>query len=289
MPAVPEMVGGSADLTGSNNTNVKGIPAVARGNFAGRYIHWGVREHGMAAAMNGMALHGGIIPYSGTFLVFADYMRPAIRLAALMRQRVIHVLTHDSIGLGEDGPTHQPVETLAGLRCIPNLVVFRPGDAMETAECWELAVKRADGPTVLALSRQNLATFRTDTGENRCARGGYVAEEADGPRRATLIATGSEVGLALDGTGGAGGRGHPDRRRLAAVLGAVRAAGRQLPRPGAGRRARGSASRRRSASAGTAGWARTGSSSAWAASAPRPRPRTCSSISASRLRRLSRR
>ena len=162
VPAVPEMVGGSADLTGSNNTNVKGIPAVTRGNFAGRYIHWGVREHGMAAAMNGMALHGGIIPYSGTFLVFADYMRPAIRLAALMRQRVIHVLTHDSIGLGEDGPTHQPVETLAGLRCIPNLVVFRPGDAMETAECWELAVKRADGPSVLALSRQNLATFRTD-------------------------------------------------------------------------------------------------------------------------------
>jgi transketolase len=197
VPAVPEMIGGSADLTGSNNTNVKGIPSVVRGNFAGRYIHWGVREHGMASAMNGMALHGGIIPYSGTFLVFADYMRPAIRLAALMRQRVIHVLTHDSIGLGEDGPTHQPVETLAGLRCIPNLVVFRPGDAMETAECWELAVKRADGPSVLALSRQNLATFRTDTGENRCARGGYVVEEASGARRATLIATGSEVGLAI--------------------------------------------------------------------------------------------
>ncbi|WP_408901623.1 transketolase [Paracraurococcus ruber] len=197
VPAVPEMVGGSADLTGSNNTNVKGIPSVVRGNFAGRYIHWGVREHGMAAAMNGMALHGGIIPYSGTFLVFADYMRPAIRLAALMRQRVIHVLTHDSIGLGEDGPTHQPVETLAGLRCIPNLAVFRPGDAMETAECWELAVKRADGPSVLALSRQNLAAFRADAGENRCARGGYVVAEASGPRRATLIASGSEVGLAL--------------------------------------------------------------------------------------------
>jgi transketolase len=197
VPAVPEMVGGSADLTGSNNTNVKGIPSVTRGNFAGRYIHWGVREHGMAAAMNGMALHGGIIPYSGTFLVFADYMRPAIRLAALMRQRVIHVLTHDSIGLGEDGPTHQPVETLASLRAIPNLVVFRPADAMETAECWELAVKRADGPSVLALSRQNLPAFRTDAGENRSARGGYVAEEASGPRRATLIATGSEVGVAL--------------------------------------------------------------------------------------------
>ena len=197
VPAVPEMVGGSADLTGSNNTNVKGIPAVTPGNFAGRYIHWGVREHGMAAAMNGMALHGGIIPYSGTFLVFADYLRPALRLAALMRQRVIHVLTHDSIGLGEDGPTHQPVETLASLRAIPNLAVFRPGDAMETAECWELAVKRADGPSVLALSRQNLAPYRTDPGENRCARGGYVVADASAERRATLIATGSEVPLAL--------------------------------------------------------------------------------------------
>jgi transketolase len=197
VPAVPELVGGSADLTGSNNTNVKGIPIVTPGNFAGRYIHWGVREHGMAAAMNGMALHGGLIPYSGTFLVFADYMRPAIRLAALMRQRVIHVLTHDSIGLGEDGPTHQPVETLAGLRAIPNLFTFRPGDAMETAECWELAVKRTDGPSVLALSRQNLTPFRTEAGENRCARGGYVVAEASGPRRASLIATGSEVPLAL--------------------------------------------------------------------------------------------
>jgi transketolase len=197
VPAIPEMVGGSADLTGSNNTNVKGIPYVTVGNFAGRYIHYGVREHGMAAAMNGMALHGGIIPYAGTFLVFADYMRPAIRLAALMRQRVIHVLTHDSIGLGEDGPTHQPVETLASLRCMPNLAVFRPGDAIETAECWELAVKRNDGPSVLALSRQNLAAFRADHGENRCARGGYVVAEASGPRQATLIATGSEVQLAL--------------------------------------------------------------------------------------------
>jgi transketolase len=190
-------VGGSADLTGSNNTNVKGIPSVKPGDFNGRYVHYGVREHGMAAAMNGMALHGGIIPYSGAFLVFADYMRPSIRLAALMRQRVIHVLTHDSIGLGEDGPTHQPVETLAGLRAIPHLFVFRPGDAMETAECWELAVKRADGPSVLALSRQNLTPFRGEAGENRCARGGYIVEEASGPRRATLIATGSEVSLAV--------------------------------------------------------------------------------------------
>ncbi|MBX9596271.1 MAG: transketolase, partial [Roseomonas sp.] len=197
VPAVPEMVGGSADLTGSNNTNVKGIPAISPGNYAGRYVHWGVREHGMAAAMNGMALHGGIIPYSGTFLVFADYLRPALRLAALMRQRVIHVLTHDSIGLGEDGPTHQPVETLASLRVIPNLCVFRPGDALETAECWELAVKRADGPSVLALTRQNLPALRTDSGENRSSRGGYVLAEASAERRATLIATGSEVHLAM--------------------------------------------------------------------------------------------
>ena len=197
VPAIPEMVGGSADLTGSNNTNVKGIPGIVPGNFAGRYVHYGVREHAMASAMNGMALHGGIIPYGGTFLVFADYLRPALRLAALMRQRVIHVLTHDSIGLGEDGPTHQPVETLASLRCIPNLTVYRPADAIETGECWELAIKRSDGPSVLALSRQNLAPFRIDHGENRCARGGYVVLEPDLPRQVTLIATGSEVQLAL--------------------------------------------------------------------------------------------
>ncbi len=197
VPAVAELVGGSADLTGSNNTNVKGVAAIAQGNFAGRYVHYGVREHGMAAAMNGMALHGGIIPYSGTFLVFSDYMRPAIRLAALMRLRVVHVLTHDSIGLGEDGPTHQPVEHLASFRAMPNVAVFRPGDAMETAECWELAVKRADGPSLLALSRQALPAFRAEAGENRCARGGYVVEEASGPRRATLIASGSEMAVAL--------------------------------------------------------------------------------------------
>ncbi|MBS7810741.1 transketolase [Roseococcus pinisoli] len=197
VPAVPEMIGGSADLTGSNNTDVKGIPAIVPGNYAGRYIHYGIREHGMAAAMNGMALHGGIIPYSGTFLVFADYLRPAIRLAALMHQRVIHVLTHDSIGLGEDGPTHQPVETIASLRAIPNLAVFRPADAMETAECWELALRRTEGPSVLALSRQALPALRDDAGENRSARGGYVLAEAEGPRAVTLIATGSEVSLAM--------------------------------------------------------------------------------------------
>jgi transketolase len=197
VPSVPEMVGGSADLTGSNNTNVKGVAAITPGNFSGRFVHWGVREHGMAAAMNGMALHGGIIPYSGTFLVFSDYLRPAVRLAALMRQRVIHVLTHDSIGLGEDGPTHQPVEHIASFRAMPNVHVFRPADAMETAECWELALRRADGPSLLALSRQNLPTLRTDTAENRSARGGYVLAEADGARQATLIATGSEVSLAM--------------------------------------------------------------------------------------------
>ncbi|HZF77368.1 MAG TPA: transketolase [Acetobacteraceae bacterium] len=197
VPAVPEMVGGSADLTGSNNTNVKGIPAVQPGNYAGRYVHWGVREHAMAAAMNGMALHGGLIPYSGTFLVFADYLRPALRLAAIMRQRVIHVLTHDSIGLGEDGPTHQPVEHLASLRAIPNVHVFRPGDAVETAEAWELAIRWTEGPTVLALTRQNLPTLRTEVRENCSARGGYVLQEASGPRRATLIATGSELQVAV--------------------------------------------------------------------------------------------
>ncbi len=197
VPSVPEMVGGSADLTGSNNTNVKGVAAIAPGNFSGRFVHWGVREHGMAAAMNGMALHGGIIPYSGTFLVFSDYLRPAVRLAALMHQRVIHVLTHDSIGLGEDGPTHQPVEHIASFRAMPNVHVFRPADAMETAECWELALRRADGPSLLALSRQNLPTLRTDAAENRSARGGYVLAEADGARQATLIATGSEVSLAM--------------------------------------------------------------------------------------------
>ncbi len=198
VPALPELVGGSADLTGSNLTLVKGMGFVTPGNFAGRYIHYGIREHGMAAAMNGLALHGGVIPYGGTFFVFTDYMRPALRLAALMRQRVIHVLTHDSIGLGEDGPTHQPVEHLASLRAMPNVHMFRPADAMETAECWELAIRRTDGPSLLALSRQGLPTLRSDTAENRCARGGYVlAEATGGPRQATLIATGSEVALAM--------------------------------------------------------------------------------------------
>ncbi|HEY2132922.1 MAG TPA: transketolase [Acetobacteraceae bacterium] len=197
VPAIPTLAGGSADLTGSNLTLVKGMASVAPGSYAGRYIHYGIREHGMAAAMNGMALHGGLIPYAGTFFVFTDYMRPALRLAALMRQRVIHVLTHDSIGLGEDGPTHQPVEHLASLRAMPNLFMFRPADTMEVAECWELAIRRADGPSLLALSRQALPTLRGDVMENRCARGGYVLAEADGPRQATLIASGSEIAIAM--------------------------------------------------------------------------------------------
>ena len=197
-PAIPELVGGSADLTGSNLTQAPGMAAVSPGNYAGRYVHFGIREHGMAACLNGMALHGGLLPYAGTFLVFSDYMRPAIRLAALMRQRVIHVLTHDSIGLGEDGPTHQPVEHLASLRAVPGVHVLRPADAMETAECWELAIRRADGPSLLVLSRQAVPALRSDSGENRSARGGYLLQEADGPRRATLIATGSEVGVAME-------------------------------------------------------------------------------------------
>jgi len=196
--ATPELLGGSADLTGSNLTLVKGMGAISAGNYAGRYMHYGIREHAMAAAANGMALHGGIIPYTGTFFVFTDYMRPAIRLGALMRQRVIHVLTHDSIGLGEDGPTHQPVEHLASLRAMPNVHVFRPADTLETAECWELAVRRSDGPSLLVLTRQGLPALRTDAGENRCARGGYVLAEAEGTRRATLIATGSEVEIAMN-------------------------------------------------------------------------------------------
>ncbi|MEQ8604622.1 MAG: transketolase [Marivibrio sp.] len=196
--AVPELIGGSADLTGSNNTKTGAMTPVGRDDFSGRYVYYGVREHGMAAAMNGMALHGGFIPYGGTFLVFTDYCRPAIRLSALMGKRVVYVMTHDSIGLGEDGPTHQPVEHLSALRAIPNVTVFRPCDAVETAECWALALQNADGPSILALTRQGLATLRTrHQDENLSARGGYVIREAaGGPRRATIAATGSEVEIA---------------------------------------------------------------------------------------------
>jgi transketolase len=195
--AIPAMIGGSADLTPSNNTDTKSTPELNPGAPGGRYIHYGVREHAMAAAMNGMALHGGLIPYGGTFLIFSDYCRPAIRLAALMGQRVVYVMTHDSIGLGEDGPTHQPIEHLAALRAMPNLWVMRPADPIETAECWALALARTDGPSLLALSRQNVPTVRGPDDENRCARGGYVLAEAEGPRRVALLATGTEVSIAL--------------------------------------------------------------------------------------------
>ena len=195
--AIPELVGGSADLTGSNNTFVAGTPIFDQPTYEGRYVNWGIREFGMAAAMNGLALHGGIIPYGGTFMVFSDYSRPAIRLGALMGVRAIHVLTHDSIGLGEDGPTHPPVEHLAALRVIPNLLVFRPGDAVETAEAWQCALDATHSPSVLALSRQGLAQFRHgDMTRNMTARGAYVAAEAEGARQITLIASGSEVGIA---------------------------------------------------------------------------------------------
>jgi transketolase len=197
VPAIPELVGGSADLTGSNLTLVKGMGGVTPDGFGARYIYYGVREHGMAAAMNGIALHGGLIPYGGTFFVFSDYMRPAIRLGALMGVRTIHVLTHDSIGLGEDGPTHQPIEHLASLRAMPNVLVLRPADAMETAECWELAIRNATGPSLLVLSRQAVPALRTESNGNKSARGAYVLAEAEGKRAATLIATGTEVALAM--------------------------------------------------------------------------------------------
>ena len=198
VPAVPEMIGGSADLTGSNNTKAGNMAAIAAGSYGGRYIYYGVREHGMAAAMNGMAIHGGVIPYGGTFLIFTDYCRPSIRLAALSGLRVVYVMTHDSIGLGEDGPTHQPIEHLASLRAMPNLHVFRPADAVETAECWAQALSQKTTPSVIALSRQGVAAVRHEhVRDNLCASGGYVLAEADGKRRATLLASGTEVGVAL--------------------------------------------------------------------------------------------
>ncbi len=191
-------LGGSADLTHSNYTITKGLGSVKPGDFAGRYIHYGVREHGMAAAMNGIALHGGFIPYGGTFMCFTDYARGAMRLSALMNQRVVYVMTHDSIGLGEDGPTHQPIEHLAMLRATPNMLTFRPADAVETTECWQAALESKGTPSVLALSRQSLPTLRTShTDENLSAKGAYVLKEADGKRDVTLLATGSEVEIAV--------------------------------------------------------------------------------------------
>ena len=199
VPIMPELIGGSADLTGSNNTKAKTATPIKAGAYGGNYIYYGIREHEMAAAMNGLALHGGVIPFGGTFLVFTDYCRPSIRLSALMHQRVIYVMTHDSIGLGEDGPTHQPVEHLAALRAIPNLLVFRPADTMETAECWALALTQKNRPSILALTRQALPHLRADAAvANHCARGGYVIRPAKNARKATLIATGSEVSLAVD-------------------------------------------------------------------------------------------
>ena len=199
VPVVPGLIGGSADLTGSVGTHTKLHAIVTPGDFAGNYIHYGVREHAMAAAMNGLALHGGIVPYGGTFLVFSDYCRPSIRLSALMEQRVIYVMTHDSIGLGEDGPTHQPVEQLAALRAMPNLRVMRPADSVECAECWELAFFSKKAPTILALTRQGVPLLRTAPGdENLSAKGAYVLVEPEGRRDVTLLATGSEVSLAVN-------------------------------------------------------------------------------------------
>jgi transketolase len=195
--SLPEMIGGSADLTGSNNTKTKSTLVLDKDNYAGRYVNYGIREFGMAAAMNGMALHGGIIPYGGTFLVFADYARAAIRLSAIQRVRVIYVMTHDSIGLGEDGPTHQPIEHLQSLRAMPGLTVFRPADAVETAECWALAVAHKNGPSLIALSRQNLPSLRHDVTLNMSAKGGYRLKSADADRKVIIVATGSEVEIAL--------------------------------------------------------------------------------------------
>jgi transketolase len=205
--ATQATIGGSADLTHSNFTITKGMGSVRPGDFSGRYIHYGVREFGMAAAMNGIALHGGFVPYGGTFLVFSDYARGAIRLSALMGLRVVYVMTHDSIGLGEDGPTHQPVEHLASLRAMPNLLVFRPADAIETAECWELALAQRQTPSVLSLSRQNLPTLERPVSDNLSAKGAYVLREPPGGRDVTLLATGSEVEIALAGAGALAAKG----------------------------------------------------------------------------------
>ncbi len=194
---VPEMIGGSADLTGSNNTKTKATSPFGQQSYGGRYVYYGIREFGMAAAMNGMALHGGVIPYGGTFLVFSDYCRNAIRMSALQRARVIYVLTHDSIGLGEDGPTHQPVEHVMSMRMIPNLEVFRPCDIVETAECWALALQNADKPSALALTRQNLSQLR-EGGDMLSAKGAYRLKSAKNPRRVVIVATGSEVEIAVN-------------------------------------------------------------------------------------------
>jgi len=196
---IPELIGGSADLAGSNNTKTKNQLAIQSGNFKGSYIHYGVREHAMAAIMNGIALHDNLIPYGGTFLIFSDYCKPAIRLSALMKQRVIYVMTHDSIGLGEDGPTHQPIEQLAGLRAIPNLNVFRPADTTETIECWQLAIEQKNTPSVLSLTRQNLTPIRKKyIKENKCSYGAYEVFRTNNKIHLTILASGSEVEIAIE-------------------------------------------------------------------------------------------
>ena len=200
MPNIPQIIGGSADLAAANYTSVSSMQPIQKGNYNGNQLFYGIREHAMGALMNGMALHGGVIPYGGTFLVFSDYLRPAMRLAALMGIRVIYVLTHDSIGVGEDGPTHQPIEHLASFRAMPNMLTFRPCDIIETAEAWELALTHEHTPSLLALSRQNLPLLRDSAKENQTARGGYVISDVTPgkKRQATIIATGSEVSLAVE-------------------------------------------------------------------------------------------
>ena len=195
---IPALIGGSADLTGSNLTKTDSTKPVSATDFSGSYIYYGIREHAMASIMNGLALYGGFVPYGGTFLVFSDYCRPSIRLAALMQQQAVYVFTHDSIGLGEDGPTHQPVEHLAALRAIPNLNVFRPADAIEVAECWQLALQDTNTPSVLALTRQGVPAFRELDSENKSARGAYILREAQGDLEVTIFASGSEVSIAMD-------------------------------------------------------------------------------------------
>ena len=201
IPAVPEMIGGSADLTGSNNTRTKAMKTMTAADYSGRFIHYGIREHGMGSVMNGMALHGGVIPYGATFLVFTDYMRPPMRLAALMGVHVIYVFTHDSIGLGEDGPTHQPVEHLTALRCVPNMTVIRPADAGETVEAWRVALKRKKGPVALVLTRQKLAFIDRSkyAPADGVAKGAYTLVDAkDGKPEVVLMASGSEVAAIME-------------------------------------------------------------------------------------------
>ena len=229
--ALPSLLGGSADLTGSNGTKSDELAPITPGDYGGRYLYYGVREHAMGAVMNGMALHGGVIPFGGTFLTFTDYCRPAIRLSALMELRVIYVMTHDSIGLGEDGPTHQPIEHLASLRAMPNLLLFRPADAIETAECWELALANAERPSVLALTRQGVPYLRDgETGsENACARGGYVLSEASSGTAARRLAR-HWIGMRdrRRGAADAGSGRRADAAGVAPLLGAVRRAGARL-------------------------------------------------------------